>query len=209
MSRSPVRGVAFRLLPALLLLAVSTACTGDGGDSGSGAEPSAEPTPISAFDAGSTALTRDDFCDRIPDEAVTAAVGEVASTDHYGNGERKTITKGVTDVAHEFNCTFIGDSGAIARAWVFVPRVTPEQAKALVADVKKHKGCHAVAGESFGAPATGSVCTTPRGTEAAYRGLFTDAWFSCSVTAKDLDEPTLLEQAGQWCVSTATAAEAD
>ena len=83
-----------------------------------------------------------------------------------------------------------------------------DQAKALVADVKKTKGCRAVDGESFGTPATGSVCTTPDGTEAAYRGLFTDAWFSCSVTAKDLDEPTLLEQAGQWCVSTATAAEA-
>ena len=209
MSRSPVRGVACRLLPALLLLAVGTACTGDGGDSGSGKEPAAEPTPITAFDATTAALTRDDFCDRIPDEAVAAAVGEVATTDHYGNGERKTVTKGVTDVAHEFNCTFTGESGAIARAWVFVPRVTPDQAKALVADVKKSKGCRAVDGESFGTPATGSVCTTPDGTEAAYRGLFTDAWFSCSVTAKDLDEPTLLEQAGQWCVSTATAAEAD
>ena len=209
MLRSPARGVASRLLPALLLLAAGTACTGDDGGSGSSEEPAAEPTPITAFDTASAALTRDDFCDRIPDEAVTAAVGEVASTGHYGNGERETVTPGVTDVAHEFNCTFTGDSGAIARAWVFVPRVTRDQAKALVADVKKTKGCRAVDGESFGTPATGSVCTTPDGTEAAYRGLFTDAWFSCSVTAKDLDEPTLVKQAGQWCVSTATAAEAD
>ena len=209
MLRSPARGVASRLLPALLLLAAGTACTGDGGGSGGGANPAAEPTPITAFDAASASLTRADFCDRIPDEAVTAAVGEVASTDHYGNGERNKVTRGVTDVAHEFNCTFTGESGAIARAWVFVPRVTPEQAKALVAGVRTTKGCQAVDGESFGSPATGSVCTTPDGTEAAYRGLFTDAWFSCSVTAKDLDRATLLEQTGQWCVSTATAAEGD
>ncbi|MET1059210.1 MAG: hypothetical protein ABWX84_06415 [Nocardioides sp.] len=209
MSRSPARGVASRLLPALLLLAAGTACTGDGVDSGSGQEPAAEPTPITAFDTASAALTREDFCDRIPDEAVTAVVGEVASRGHYGNGERTPIADGVTDVAHEFNCTFTGDSGAVARAWIFVPRVTRTQAKALVADAKKAKGCRAVDGQTFGAPGTGSVCTTPDGTEATYRGLFTDAWFSCSVTAKDLDEPTLLEQAGQWCVSSATAAEAD
>jgi hypothetical protein len=207
MSRSPGRGVAPRLLPALLLLVAGTACTGDGGDSGSSKAPAPEPTPITAYDAGSAALTREDFCDRIPEEAVTAAVGELASTDHYGNGERETVTKGVTDVAHEFNCTFTGDTGAIARAWVFVPRVTPEQARALVADATKAKGCRAVDGESFGTPGTGSVCTTPDGTEATYRGLFTDAWFSCSVTAKDLDQAALLERAGQWCVSTATAAE--
>jgi hypothetical protein len=206
MSRSPGRGVAPRLLPALLLVA-GTACTGDGGDSGSSKAPAPEPTPITAYDAGSAALTREDFCDRIPEEAVTAAVGELAGTDHYGNGERETVTKGVTDVAHEFNCTFTGDTGAIARAWVFVPRVTPEQARALVAGAKKAKGCQAVDGESFGTPGTGSVCTTPDGTEATYRGLFTDAWFSCSVTAKDLDQAALLERAGQWCVSTATAAE--
>jgi hypothetical protein len=90
-----------------------------------------------------------------------------------------------------------------------VPRVTRAQAQALVADVKKAKGCRVVDGKSFGTPGIGSVCTTPAGTEAAYRGLFTDAWFSCSVTAKDLDEPTLLKQAGQWCVSSATAAETD
>ena len=208
MPRSPARGAASRLLTALLLLAGGTACTGGGG-SGSSDEPAAEPTPITEFDAASAALSREDFCDRIPDEAATAAVGEVASTDHYGNGEKKQITDEVTDVAHEFSCTFVGASGALARAWVFVPRVTQAQAEDLVAAVKKAEGCRVVDGKSFGTPGTGTVCTTTAGTEAAYRGLFTDAWFSCSVTAKDLDEPTLLEQAGQWCVSAATAAEPD
>ena len=208
MSRRPAR-VASRLLPALVLLAAGTACTGDESGSGSADEPVAEPTPITEFDAEAAALTRGDFCDRIPEEAVTAAVGEVASTDHYGNGERERITGAVTDVAHEFNCTFRGTSGAVARAWVFVPRVTRAQARSLVADVTKPQGCRAVDGRSFGTPGTGSVCATSRGTEAAYRGLFTDAWFSCSVTARDLDEPTLLEQTGQWCVSTATAAEVE
>ena len=224
MSRSPARGsasagaaraVAAPLGPvraallAAVLLASGTACTGEAGGSGAADGPVAEPTPITEFDADAAALTRGDFCDRIPEEAVTAAVGEVATTDHYGNGEREPITDAVTDVAHEFNCTFVGESGAVARAWVFVPRVTRAQARSLVADVKKAKGCRVVDGKSFGTPGTGSVCTTPEGTEAAYRGLFTDAWFSCSVTAKDLDEPTLLDQAGLWCVAAADAATVD
>ncbi len=197
------RGLA---VGAAVLLVLGTSCTDDPGNP---RDPVAEPTPITEFDAAAATLTRGDFCDRIPEDAVTAAVGQVASTNHYGNGEREPITEQVTDVAHEFNCTFVGDSGAVARAWVFVPRVTRGQASALVAEVGKAKGCRVVDGKSFGTPGTGSVCTTPDGTEAAYRGLFTDVWFSCSVTAKDLDEPTLLEQGGQWCVSAATAAEID
>ena len=94
---------------AAVLLAAGTACTGEAGGSGAADGPTAEPTPITEFDADAAALTRGDFCARIPEEAVTAAVGEVAATDHYGNGEREPITDGVTDVAHEFNCTFVGD----------------------------------------------------------------------------------------------------
>ena len=136
----PRRGLPAAPLPSCCI-AGGTACTGDGGGSGASDEPAAEPTPITEFDAASVALSREDFCDLIPDEAVIAAVGEVASTDHYGNGEKEPITDEVTDVAHEFSCTFVGDSGAVARAWLFVPRVTRAQAKALVADVKRARGC--------------------------------------------------------------------
>jgi hypothetical protein len=196
---------ACRTALAATLLLVSTSCTGDDGGTG---KPAASPTPITDLKAADVVLARADFCDRIPDESVTAAVGEVATTEHYGNGEKEQITPEVTDVAHEFDCTFVGESGAVARAWVFVPRVTRGQAKDLVRSVKDTRGCRLVDGQGFGSPGTGSVCTTKAGTEAAYRGLFTDAWFTCTLTADDLDEPTLLKQAGQWCVSSAAAASA-
>ena len=198
--------VGVRAAAVAVLLLAGTACTGDDGGDDGGRQPHAEPTPITDFDAAGSTLARDEFCDRIPETAVTAAVGEVASTDHYGNGERDRISGGVRDVAHEFSCTFTGDSGAVARAWVFVPRVTRAQAKEYVAAAEGEKGCRAVDGHDFGTPGTGLVCRTDGGTEASYRGLFTDTWFACSLTAKDLDDPTLLDQAGQWCVATAGAA---
>ncbi|RYP81700.1 hypothetical protein EKO23_23165 [Nocardioides guangzhouensis] len=203
----PTRALPWaRALAAAALLLAGTACTGDDGGDDGASPPHAEPTPITDFDATGSSLARDEFCDGIPEASVTAAVGEVASTDHYGNGDRDRITDGVTDVAHEFSCTFTGDSGAVARAWVFVPRVTRAQAKEYVAAAGDAKGCRAVDGHGFGTPGTGLVCRTGDGIEASYRGLFTDTWFACSLTAKDLDEPTLLDQAGQWCVATAGAA---
>ena len=159
--------------------------------------------------ADSVQVTRASFCSRIADEAVTAAVGQVASTDHYGNGERARLTTRVRDVAHEYNCTFVGSSGDLARAWVFVPRVTRAQARALVSGVRRQRGCRLLDGHSFGSPGTGSLCVTGNRREAAYRGLFVDAWLSCSITdggREKLSEKALLKKAGDWCVQAATAA---
>jgi hypothetical protein len=186
------------------VLLAGTACTAE--ESSAPEPPEVTPTPISEFDAAGTTLARVEFCDRIPEESVRVAVGKVDSTDHYGNGEKDRITDGVRDVAHEFSCTFTGDTGVQARAWVFVPRVTRAQAKQLVRDARRTKGCEEVPDEGFGKPGAGLVCRSPEGDEASYRGLFTDTWFSCSLRAADLDRATLLDQAGQWCVSAASAA---
>jgi hypothetical protein len=167
------------------------------------------PTPIDAFVADSVQVTRASFCSRIADGAVEAAIGEVASTRHYGNGERARVTTRVRDVAHEYNCTFVGSSGDVARAWVFVPRVTRAQARALIADVRRLKGCRLLDGQSFGSPSTGSICVRGGRKEAAYRGLFVDAWLSCSVSdggREKLSENALLKKTGDWCVQAATAA---
>ena len=167
------------------------------------------PTPIDAFVADSVQVSRAAFCSRIAEGAVEAAIGEVAATRHYGNGERARITNGVRDVAHEFNCTFVGASGDVARAWVFVPRVTPAQARALVDGVRRRAGCRVLDGRSFGSPSTGSLCVIGSRKEASYRGLFVDAWLSCSVTdggREKLGDAVLLEKAGDWCVQAATAA---
>lgn len=198
-----------RLLAALLVTALVggslAACSEDD-------EPveqvEVNPTPIDAFTAERVRVGRVSFCSRVSDEAVVAAVGAVATTRHYGNGERATVVPGVRDVAHEYGCTFVGSSGDLARAWVFVPQVTPAQARALVRDVRRTRGCRLVAGHDFGSPGTGSVCTSRGRTEAAYRGLFVDAWLSCSVTdggKKKLSRTALLRRTGDWCVQVATA----
>ena len=137
----------FRPVPALLLAALValslTACSGKD-------EPERQvevnPIPIDTFVADTVQVSRASFCSRIADEAVTAAVGEVTSTHHYGNGERARLTTRVRDVAHEYNCTFVGSSGDMARAWVFVPRVTRAQARAIVSGVRRQFGCRLLDG---------------------------------------------------------------
>ncbi|KRF19390.1 hypothetical protein ASG90_20465 [Nocardioides sp. Soil797] len=168
------------LLPIVLLLGLSlTACSGDDEPSSS---PTAKPTPLSAFDADGVTIARTDFCDRIPDDAVERAIGEVEDTGHYGNGEPAEVTGTVKDIAHEFNCTFTGTSGAVARVWVFVPQVTRARARDLVKEAGRQQGCRRVPGEGFGKPTTGLACTTKDGAEASYRGLFVDSWLACSVS---------------------------
>ena len=52
------------------------------------------------------------------------------------------------------------------------------------------------------------LCVAGSRKEAAYRGLFVDAWLSCSVTdggREKLSEKALLTKAGDWCVQVATA----
>lgn len=194
-----------------LLVAIVTALSAAGCSDDEEPERQVEvnPTPVDRFVSDAVQVSRASFCSRIADEAVTAAVGEVASTRHYGNGERANVSGRIRDVAHEYNCTFVGSSGDVARAWVFVPRVTRAQARALVRGVRRQDGCRLVDGHSFGSPGTGSICVRGGRTEAAYRGLFVDAWLSCSVTdggREKLSEPALLKRAGDWCVQTATAA---
>jgi hypothetical protein len=83
------------------------------------------------------------------------------------------------DVAHEYGCIFDGRTGLIARAWV------------------------------FGSPALGTLCRTSAATTVTYRGLFGDAWLSCSVAAPaaaKLTDTVLTSRAGEWCVQVATTA---
>jgi hypothetical protein len=193
-----------------LVLAIVTALTAAGCSDDDGPERQVEvnPTPIDRFVSDAVEVARASFCSRIADEAVSAAVGEVSSTRHYGNGERARVSGTVRDVAHEYNCTFVGSSGDVARAWVFVPRVTRAQARALISGVRRQAGCRLVDGHAFGSPGTGSICVRGSRTEAAYRGLFVDAWLSCSVTdagREKLSEKALLTKAGDWCVQAASA----
>ncbi len=84
-------------------------------------EPDDEPvaytsTPLAAYETDGVALTRDSFCDGVPTEAAVEALGgEPESAMAYDNGERARLSDKVTDVAHEFGCTWL-TTGVTARA---------------------------------------------------------------------------------------------
>ncbi len=197
----------------VMLLAVGaglTACTEEKAKKPE-AEPTTTPTPLSGFDSGSVTVARADFCGLVPPSAAELALGgPVATTSDYVNGERAQITDALHDVAHEYSCSWSGEDGATARAWVFAPVVTRKQARAMIRELGREKGCSTPDAESFGKPSVATVCTTSadgRQLRAAYHGLFVDAWLSCSVSGGADDEKALLDRAGEWCVQVATAVD--
>ncbi len=203
--RWSLRYVATSLAAVLLLTAV-TGCSDDSDDPDP--DRKVRLTPITKFDATSVQLLRQEFCDRIPEDAIAAAVGDVDTVDAYSNGEAHQITNKVNDVAHEYSCTWVGDRGDVARAWVFGPRITIEQANELTEGAKQQRGCEEIDSHDFGTPSAGVLCTIRGGREASYRGLFVDTWLACSLTDrhKQLTDEKLLKRAGQWCVQAARAA---
>jgi hypothetical protein len=175
------------------------------------AEPTTTSTPLSGFDSNSVTVARADFCGLVPTSAAELALGgPVATTTDYVNGERVQVTDALRDVAHEYSCSWQDEDGATARAWVFAPVVTKEQARATIRELGREKGCSTPDAESFGQPSIATVCRTSAGgryLRAAYHGLFVDAWLSCSVTGGADDEKALLRRAGEWCVQVATSVD--
>lgn len=194
-----------------LVLAGVSGCTG-GSDDGPGADASAVSTPLRDLDTTTLAVARSEFCDAIPQAAVEQAIGgPVESTGHYGNGDTAQLTGRVKDVSHELGCVFTAESGAQARAWVFVPPVTQARAKRLVRELGRAQGCRVVAdAPKFGAPTLARVCDAAAGrpAEASFRGLFGDAWLTCSVSEPGAEADALLERADAWCVNVATSVAA-
>jgi hypothetical protein len=187
---------------AIVLGLVLAGCT----EAGTPTPKVAAPTPLASYDGTTTAVQRISFCTRIPPSAVTAAIGKLAATHHYTNGEQSPEAQ---DVAHEYGCVFTGSADVTARAWVFAPPVTPADAASLVATARKSHGCRTLDAHSFGSPALGTLCRTRAATTVTYRGLFGDAWLSCSVAARPsakLTDKVLTDRAGLWCVQVATTA---
>ncbi|MGD9961101.1 hypothetical protein [Nocardioides sp.] len=194
----------------LLALGGLAACTGSGdGPKDDGAErpagtPTPSATPLAGFDTASVVVARDDFCSLVPELAVEQTLGgPFASTTDYVNGERAPITPKVRDVAHEYSCTWVAEDGTTARAWVFAPPVTPKAARGLVRDLRDQRRCDTPDAPDFGTPSVATVCTSDTGLEAAFHGLFVDAWLSCSLTGAPGTGSALLDRTGQWCVQVA------
>lgn len=200
---------AVGLLLAVLLAVVLARCTADDEPAVDEGNPArVRLTPITRFDASSVQPVRAGFCALLPEAAVTKIVGKVTAADSWDDGEAHKVGGRVTDVVHEYGCRWTGNRGDVARAWVFAPRVAPQQARALVRAAERKRGCRSVESHDFGTPSAGLVCGVRGGQEASYRGLFVDAWLTCSLIDRRNQQPEekLLRRAGQWCVQVARSA---
>lgn len=163
-------------------------------------------TDLADFDSTAAVVQRAPFCELVPADGVREALGAKGELTAYGNGEQAaSLPDG--DVAHEYGCVFTAADGGEARAWVFAPPVTAARAAAL-AKAAVTGGCRASAGAPpFGSPTAAVVCVAGATRTASYRGLFGDAWLSCSLTQPaGVTASDLLARAGRWCVAVAQAA---
>jgi hypothetical protein len=213
---APYRGRVPVVRPLAIALGATALAVGIGvavADVPDAAAPrtSAPSVPLTEFDTTELVAQRAAFCDDLPEAAVTEALGE-KSVDQaaYAGGDRAELTGGVRDIAHEFGCSWQGPDGSVARAWLFVPPVTPAAAGSLVTAARKGKGCTVDAGApAYGVPSVALVCQTAGQRARSYRGLFGDAWLTCELsTPAAVPAAALEDRAGRWCVSVAGAAQA-
>jgi hypothetical protein len=203
---SDVRRLAAATLVAALSLVGISSC--QGGDEKPGASPtrSEASTPLESLSTVGLVVQRDAFCSGIGPAALQDALG---GSDYrgssYNNGDPARLTAGTKDVAHEFDCTWRTSDGTIARAWVFAPPVTRPQARQL-AKASLRRGCAATHGAAFGKPSVATRCTTPKGVDDGYFGLFGDAWLSCTLGARKPEPADLTERTSRWCAAVVKAA---
>jgi hypothetical protein len=224
---------------AVLVLGAAGCSGGGSGEPATAPTSPSTPAPTPLAQVRTTQLTvgRAGFCAQVAPDAVDGALGsEPSRSERWRNGQRATLTTGVTDVAHEFGCRWRSGTGASAAAWVFAPPITAAEGARLRADALGAAGCHAVPGvPRFGRPTAAVRCTDHGATTIALHGLFGDAWLSCSLTepaARSGGSPSptasgsptatgsptgaspgatsgsLVDRTEQWCVSVAEAAAA-
>lgn len=211
----PVRRALLAVLVVGVLVAAGAAVAIMGGSddevepTGPTTPPTVAATPLADLDTRTTAITRASFCDALPPEVVERALGGPATeTTSYDDGEPAQVTGQVRDVAHEFGCGWSGATTS-ARAWVFAPPVTRETAADLVDGAAAQRGCTPIPGASpYGTPSVALTCTTKRGVQASFRGLFGDAWLTCAVTGPAAQRADVVERADQWCAAVVNAAAA-
>ncbi len=167
------------------------------------------PTPLASLDLSGLPIQRAPFCDTLDKGDVEDALGgPVSRTAHYDSGDRVALATGLTDVSHEFDCTFDAATGAQARAWVFAEPVTVPAGRAIVAETGQEKGCTVVGkGPTFGTPSIRTLCRTgtPASQVVTLRGLFGDAWLTCQLsTPGATGGDQTVQRAEQWCVRVAT-----
>ncbi len=172
------------------------------------AAPDVEPASLQQLETTSVTVARAGFCDRIdPGEVEAALTAPPTDAESYGDGDPVRFTPRVEDIAHEFGCVW-SRGGQRLRAWVFAPPVSQDRATDLVAAARATRDCSSVArAAEFGAPSVALVCKTGKGRQVSFRGLFGDAWLSCSVVGR-VPGPQLIARASRFCAAVVLAAEA-
>jgi hypothetical protein len=197
---------------------VVTGCSASGDASSRPAAGSDEPTMEATDETtdGGTALEdvdttalrvrRAPFCHRVDPAATTQALGEeAAEVSAYRPGQRVRITRGVSDVVHEFGCRWTVGKDT-AEAWVFAPPVTRRRAAGLV-QAKPVRTCQDdEAAPAFGDPYTSCLWRAGAMKGMRLAGLFGDAWLSCSLTLAAASEEELTRRATRWCAAVALGA---
>lgn len=175
-----------------------------------------ESTTLADLDTTALAARRSGFCSGIGSEPVAAALGgEPAAEASYDNGDRVPISVEVTDVAHEYGCSWTGADGTEARGWVFAPPVTAARARLLARATARAPGCQRQPDAAgFGSPSVGVLCTADGdgGDEqtVSLRGLFGDAWLACSLRVPAPADPAALtDRADRWCAAVVVASTSD
>jgi len=170
--------------------------------------PSVSPSPTPQIDLSDLPIDRQPFCERVdPGDVQDAIGGPVTSTYNYGNGDRRRIAPGLTDVSHEYNCTFAAADGTEARVWVFAEPVTRAVGASIARQSLAEKGCRKLASApTFGTPTAATVCQEikPTRTAVTLRGLFGDAWLSCELATPGSTVTETVQRNEQFCVRVAT-----
>ncbi|MEO9326245.1 hypothetical protein ABFT23_22340 [Nocardioides sp. C4-1] len=212
MSRPAHRALLAVLVVGVLAVAGAAVAVLGGSDAeveptGPTTPPTVAATPLADLDTRTTAIARASFCDALPPEVVERALGGPATeTTSYDDGEPARVTGRVRDVAHEFGCGWSSATSS-ARAWVFAPPVTRASATDLVSGAARQRGCTRVDGASpYGAPSVALTCTTKRGEQVSFRGLFGDAWLTCELTAPASASDDVVARADRWCAAVVNAA---
>ena len=204
-----VRRIAAGTVVAVVCLVGISSCEGDDGHAPA-TVPSETSTPLTELSTDTLVVRRESFCSAVDADRVEEALGGPPdASSAYDNGEPARLTTEVRDVVHEFGCAWRRADGVEARAWVFAPPVTLDRARAVARDADAARGCSAVPeAPAFGRPSAAVVCRVDAALEASYRGLFGDAWLSCSLTVPGAgaDQAELMDRSGRWCAAVAIAA---
>ncbi len=202
MLRSSARRPILAVPAALLAVVVITGCSEN-----EKAAPDPAPTPIASLNTVEMQLPRIEFCQLVPDKAVEDAVGgKPASHSSYGNGDEVEMAGIGKDVVHEIGCSWTGDDGTTARAWVFARPVNAAFARSVIASGRKTKGCRTIAGPPYGKPSATQVCRTADGKQRLrHAGLFGQTWLTCELATTKVDQAELRDRTDAWCSEVANA----